>query len=506
MKLEMVGKTGPINLKEQTASNLIQMPDKGDILICEVEDKQGDGILFRNNSGSFFAAKLLADITINVGDSVEMIVSDIVNEQYIVKVIDILPREKAPEINQRTDSELLRQDLANTKEPSLALSDNAQLLPAALSILKKNPDIALRLALFLAANNISASSENVQALTQIIRGDAKPAALLIEIMSELKIQNESAGAKQAVKNAVPDSKSQILPRQDLSSDKQLKNNAFVQPPEILTTEKDANTTANPAQQQPEILLTEKETNSMASLVQQQSEMLPIEKDNNTTVNPSLQEYDDIGMFKMDSDDTYENIAEKILSIFYKLNKENKGAQIRNNVLEMPAKLKELKLFLNHNDIKGKETYIKKVEQLEQQIKIMSQVKRVACFQIPIYIKSDTTNTAELYVYQYKKKKENKDTDNFLILVGLDTEHAGRIEVTIKADSKNVALKFGLENDKVLEAVKDKEKSLSQAIEKAGFHLAEIETHILLEKTTVANAADMLPREAGRIYENLDVRV
>ena len=436
MKLEMIMPVKNAAGKNASDNDMTTPPKKGDILTCTAIAKQGDAVLMRSKDGGSFMARMSYGTAFDIGDSVEMIVTHAEDHKFVFKVIDVMKNGTSESGAGRDAADMPgRADGAAIKE----MPGDANTMNTALAMIKDNPGLPPKLALFLAASPTPRSPEDIEVLTQMFDGRAAKLGTVLE-----RILNEIAGYQ-----ANP-----------------------------MTNDAGAAKTTNTAQQQ--------STNNINA---QQNIKDSTDNKTQTTLSESS-----------------ESIEDKIISMFLKLGEKDSAAAIKRQILDLPEKIKELKLLNEHNDNEDNEGLAQKAGRLEHEQRLMSQIKRVACFQIPFYLKGQPLSTADLYVYRHRSKKVNAQADIVRILIGIDTLHMGRAEALITARNKDVSLRFGMEQPGAGQMVRDSEQRLAVAVAEMGYHLARIETHELKEKTTMFNAQDVLTREAEIPQDNIDVKI
>ena len=490
-------------------SDIKPVMSEGEILRCMAIGKHGDTVLFANKGYSIFMAKVLGSVNIMPGDNVEMIVSSATNGQYEMEVLDIFPETATSD---SADNKQGQQDLN-----AIVKEGNSKVLATAMNMLKQNPSLKPKEALFLAANKLSGSFDNARVLSNLVQGEAKAGAVLAEILSVIR---EQTGSESQQETAVSKEDEQLLKPEGQTSKQENTQKPDSQKPEQMpkTDQNTAHKQAVKAEQQSNqpqkqgAAPLEKQNTSKPMAIKQEGIEAP---KNNTSSNISEQSKNEIesstkqevssALNKEVELSAKQEIEDTILKMFSKLDSKDRAGNVKKTVADMPDKLKELKILLNNNDSKDKEVIIK-AEYLEQQQKFMSDIKRVACYQIPFMMNDQTQNTAELFIYENKNKSKTENGEEFAILVGLDTQYIGRVETLIRFQHKNVSLKFGLENDDTLANIKSSEARLAESIESTGFHLVEMNVSKLEKRTTVLNAEEVLSKNTAKVYENIDVRI
>jgi hypothetical protein len=202
-----------------------------------------------------------------------------------------------------------------------------------------------------------------------------------------------------------------------------------------------------------------------------------------------------------------DIAQKALRMFVLTDDvENLAGHIGKAVREMPDQLKELKLLAEDADNIVREAVSSKLDQIEKQMSLMSEVKRFDCYQIPLQTGTQQQTTAELFVYRYRGGKKAVDPDNILILLGLDTQHMGRVETLVKTSGKNLNIEFNLEDMRLGDEMETEAGLLKEAVQQAGYNFSGVSVKQLNARTTVLNAEERFDKEADGSAGNLDVRI
>jgi hypothetical protein len=198
------------------------------------------------------------------------------------------------------------------------------------------------------------------------------------------------------------------------------------------------------------------------------------------------------------------ITDKILDLFCKPDKQT-GAEFKKAVLDIPDKLGELKLLLQHAD-KQDVGILQKADQAQKQLELLAEAKRFDCIQIPFMLKNGAERTAELYVYRRKRNQKEAGEEGLTVLIALDTQHIGRVETLLKTSGKNLSVEFRLEQKEIQPEIIKRSKALSKALENAGYILKSLKITGLETRTNVLNAGGVLIPDAGVSSGNIDVHV
>ena len=201
------------------------------------------------------------------------------------------------------------------------------------------------------------------------------------------------------------------------------------------------------------------------------------------------------------------LLQQLASLFVDLNdRENLPIRLRDASRELPAQLKELKNSLPNTDSNDRNTWGQQAELLDRQLSMMADIRRFDCYHIPLATAQGAPSTAELYVYRQKRRKKEQEPHSYAVLIGLDTQHMGRVETMIRARGRSVSLEFRLEQQSLAGEFEEGAKALAPAIELAGYRLGSISVCPLAAKTTVLNAEDVLTGGHTADTGGLDIRI
>lgn len=175
IRVEQTSPIGRIPVSPENAAGL----KNGDFLVATVEQVRGDMLLLRADGGFLLNAALQGQMSLFEGDVIEAAVSKD-GGRCLLYILNVL----------------------HTGTPAAkdaAVSATPQTLSAMLAVIKRNPGLDADTALFLAANNIPDTAENIAALAQMSRGTGI-GALLGQILGMATQPEEAApsGAAQAM--------------------------------------------------------------------------------------------------------------------------------------------------------------------------------------------------------------------------------------------------------------------------------------------------------------------
>ena len=536
MKIEHVQAVKNIPQKQQPI-HLKQ----GEIFVSEVLEVNGKTALLRSDQGTLLTARLLGDISLLTGDHVETVVDESGNGRYVLRLVDV----------SRHIANGAAGDAVQVQDSAAAQSIKVQTLHSTLAMLKKNAGLDPKTAEFLAKNGIAGTPENIDTLGRLAKGEQKTAALLMQIRGEavsVKPAPQAASAQPATVPGAAEPLSAALPVETAVPTAQSEAAATTASPTIAA----APTMPTASATQPEPAMPGNATDALTAKGQPQaatapsampampiadqplrphqapvSQVLPpvgAEADKPVyptaakTVLPNQAqpaEPQTGGEFAGQAGEAGQQkkpmpsvpLAQQLLSMFVNIkDKQNLAGQLKKAVEGLPEQIKELKLLLKSVDINDRDAVVQKAEHLERQVTLLSEVKQFDCYHIPLTGGKWEQETAELYVYRQRRRKDEAQAENFVILLGLDTQHMGRVETVIRAGASSISLEFRLEQSQLSGAFVQGAKQMEPMISQMGYRLAEVSAHELTAKTTVLTAEEVLSKGQNAAPGSLDVRI
>ena len=444
-----------------------------------------------------------------------------------------------------------------------------QTLSDMLSVLKRNPDMGINMALFLAENNIADTAENIAALTQLSRGEGIGALLgqILGMIDEAGQPTETdpntAGNTAEVMHSAAQTPGAVAQTdgsaaQTPGAAAQTDGSAAQTPGAAAQTDGSAAQTPGAAAQTdgsaaqtPEAAAqtdggaaqagvqeegdaaqgthlqgtatqteaqhdryraenTDAQMNKQAVQIQRPAmhtsePSIPVNGDNAEPVLSAEAAVGDAVQKESGLERPDARIGKMIQEIFLRP-EEQMGTEMKKTAAEMPWVLKMLKSELIQTDIKNKELCLKSVQQAYKQVEVAENVMRFEHMQIPVAARDGEYRTAELYVFRRKGGHKSADETGVCILVALDTQHIGRVEAMVREADGGILLEFRLEQPGRAEGFKRNSASLVQAIEAAGYRLKGIRFAGLEKRTTVLNAGEAIMPDAGEVPAGIDVKI
>ena len=533
MKIEHVQAIKNIPQKPQPAAHF----KHGDLFVSEVLEVNGKTALLRSEQGTLLTARLLGDISLMAGDHVETVVDETGTGRYVLRLVDL----------SRHDAKAAPGDAGKAPDSAAAQSLKAQTLHNTLAMLKKNAGLEPKTAVFLARNGIAGTPENIDTLGRLVKGEQKTAALLMQIRDEAA----SARPAAAPPAQTPAGAAERIPITATATEAKPDPSAATASPDATAAAAVSKAAARPATHAASAAQTEPAKAAGAPVAPSASAQTapspdakmaaeqaakPHHAPDGHTAHPTADTVDKSGhaaagktatggprpaavqtdagiagqsATPAETEKPVQSLspAQQLLSMFVNLkDKENLAAQLKKAVKELPEQIKELKLLINAVDINDRDAAAQKAQHLEKQITLLSEVKHFDCYHIPLTGGSSEQETAELYVYRQRHRKDEAQAENFVILLGLDTQHMGRVETVIRSGGSRVSLEFRLEKPELGDAFVHGARQLEPVISQTGYHLADVSARELEAKTTVLTAEQVLSLGQEAASGSLDVRI
>ena len=198
------------------------------------------------------------------------------------------------------------------------------------------------------------------------------------------------------------------------------------------------------------------------------------------------------------------LAEKILSAFTDPENTVNGASVKKNAASVKEQLVTLARLTSGADGKEAEALAPKLMRTAAQGTLFQNLDRVAVMQVPIHLKK--YDTAELYVYKRAKHTNGIDADNTSMLIGLTTEHLGRIETLVRVERKNLSLSFYVQDQALCAEVEDRMDELIVALKDLEFRVSGAKVDLLKERTTPQSAEKTLSAAIKKTGAGFDCRI
>lgn len=555
MRIEQISTTKniPQNVREPALA-------QGDILVAEVTAVNGDTVSLKTNEGLSLTAKLISDMQVDIGDLVETVVDETGHGRYVLRVLNIA-RNSSEEMAQSLINDQLARGDINIRtlmnallllkmnpgaDPqgaaflsSHGISGSPQTIKTLAQLTKANETAGRQLAEVSAQIEAMTASESNNVKNAHADGAAEAKAKTMDTAANRTVfeestvsQREAVGTVEsetaahkgpavaadtiaakadnseikAAKGQTPHDSLSLTPGDDskgLGDPQGSHMPQTAQEPlkagyisaESAATQADYDTTGIDENPQP--------------IIQGIKDTKPDEIPGrlNTDDGISVQTEKGTAPQNAKADTLAALLAAKLSALFVRLDDlPHLAANIKKTADALPAQLKELKLLLSRHDTISKDVSERKLESVEKQLELMSQIKRFDCYHIPLIRSDDTQTTAELYIYRQRKSRKAAEEENIVILLGLDTQYAGRVESIVRAGSSGLSIALYLEDMRLADELQADMLRLKEAVHTTGFDHVDILIRQLVSRTTLLNAEERLNERAADGSGNVDIRI
>lgn len=496
-------------INKQNGQKAMPVLKVGDVIMAEIVSLDGENVTLKSRDGAVFVAKMLANINILLGDTVELMVSSKEGDKYIMQnlslesgVIENISHQQSTYANEGKAHSAIITTLKN-----LGVMQSPQLVDSIINIMSEHPDVNVKSAVFMAINDIPASKQNIDVLKQLT-GNENIGNELFEIMEQVIDKQgvtQNAPITHQVNNTmqtnINDSQTTNTPISNMVSPNEppileVAANVISEENMVLnTTQEGVTHEITPKDSQINNIVQENVINEVKTT------SVPLENDNTLEYNNV-----DTEMGELKPQYTSKHVVEKILSMFVSLEdiKED-DAKLKEANKDLNQKLSDLKEIVKNSDIRNREDVTLKTDKIISKNKMVSDINRFTYMQIPINY-SEERKTAELFVYRRKKNTKKLDPNDIVMLIGLDTTNLGRVETAIKVQNKNVSLKICQETGSAIEILKKRSIGLKKVLGDIGFLLSDVKVERLFEKTTVVNAEEVLLRADTKSSTIVDYKI
>ena len=184
--------------------------------------------------------------------------------------------------------------------------------------------------------------------------------------------------------------------------------------------------------------------------------------------------------------------------------EKVGENLHQAARELEVRLALLKEALAHSSLPLKEVLLQQAERLLQQTTALRE-EHPFILQLPIRL-AEQQQTAELYVYRRKKDVRQIDPRHATVLLALNTEHLGRLEILIQMQQKDLHLKMGISRAEAVPFVKVQSEALTKLLSVAGYRLVSTAVQPLTRQTNPETAQRALEEFRRNVGHQVDIQV
>lgn len=479
------------NNKIQVKSDLLSRLMLGDILKAKVLAMVGDTITLELSNKLTIEAKDISGFNYNVGDTVEFIVVDKVDEKLFIKSnakgLNSLEGKlsqmgiKLDENNKKLIELLYKNQIPITKDIISEIESTKKYYGKVIEYIKEN-DIGF---------NKNMLNDNIKDLLKnLVQNNHEPYLKattkenIVEknnvLVNESDLQNE--------KNMIPSKMSKSYDRPPIISEfiKGENNITFEKLVFMLKNNMDFNT-KNIVLLDNIVLGKRNITNQIENLIKiLEEKVLPEGSDVNNKENYPIK-----------------NIKENILQILRRFNISNIKDKDELNlaIRELMEKFETVKTSGFNKEVT--EIFNKHVEEIKTSLDFVNKLNdNMSFFQIPLYINKSLKNL-DVYIKNDSKNSKKININDTRIFVSLNTNKMDLVQVLIEINRKDINLNFRVRNEKIKSIIKFNEGILVESLKKYNFNNIAFKYNISSDKIDLTN---ITMNENKNELSTLDIRV
>lgn len=176
------------------------------------------------------------------------------------------------------------------------------------------------------------------------------------------------------------------------------------------------------------------------------------------------------------------------ALFAQVNEELSGSAIRQTLQSTPTRLLEL------GNLRLSDSW----SQVANSVKLGDQ--SMTYMQIPLQI-GNREQTGELYIFKRQGGKRKKDgEDSTKVVFALNTQHIGRFESVITANKMDLQLNIRLESQRIKDLVDGNLETLQRLLKQTKYNLVSLSTSTIQKPITVSNVHEVFG------YRQLDIEI
>lgn len=559
MRVEPIARQGA--LTDVQAEQRPALPQKGDVIRATVLSQEGESVSLKGEDGRVFNARLASETMLLPNDIAELMVIESTVDKLILRLVFVEPAPQggvAAETVRTAQTATSNTDTAALIDvfASLHIKPSAQTLATAAYVMERYGADA-KTAVFFAANDIVATGESIKAFQTLTEGKTIGKTLYAISQSIGGAFAEATGEAGGVKPALPQpavNTQETVPQDIATADKNAAQNTVADGAKEVSPQTTANvsetvpqqdtaakgmvqnTTPNAAPREGMPMpdggaqMFENEGNAAGAggiqgkaastaqppaaqtgiNVQAASAELADARGDALLTNQSLEVEDTAAYTSKEPPVTggqsqgAQSLAEKILSVFTKVDESLDAQTLKTAAEQTPYKLAQLQKLIKNIEIGNKETISSQLSEVNAQAKLTQDISRFICMQIPI--RQNGYDSAELYIYKRNRKGARIDAENTSVILGLSTQNMGRVEALIRVENRSISLTFGVENEAAIPAFRERSMELYKTLSGMRYSLAEFKVSALSEPATPANAEELLMVSMQKTGASIDYRV
>ena len=483
-----------------------QMLAPGQVVKATVIFASHDTANVKLANGAVLKARLTDGVTLKEGDAVWLNIKANDGKSVVLQYVGnsdagIKPAETTADILSTAG---LPQTQLNLKMAALLKDSGLPVMPESIvqagAMLKEYPDVSLNAALFAAENKIEPSRSNLSIIESVLSGDFKSDKLITRLFTILTGQSvfsntESAASHTALlpgadieNTAVPNVATTGIFGQDavaessgktiLSATEGVTNN----PPPLETGFE----SAQAVPEEPGGRIKEgvgfTQTGVLEYNAQKAAGRTPVTAEDSQR-EQSFQAGTDVTdkepmqqLLKTGSGVTNKGQTQQLLkaaeqTLYARIGKRGDAQTLKEAGEQLLGRLETLKAYAKANGTMGTNAAFE-ADRLIGGLSLLESIDRYSYMQIPVLL-GDRPSTLELYVFDKKKGVRKANPDSTTVMLVLDTENLGRIEVLAKIKKSSLSLRVRTRDEKTADYLRRRTTVLYNMISETGYRLSGV---------------------------------
>ncbi|MFZ5988457.1 MAG: flagellar hook-length control protein FliK [Bacillota bacterium] len=525
-------------------SDILLRLNIGDIVRAKVLEITSSELILKLFDGTTLTAAAMSPVDAKKGDLIDLVVKNNINNQLVLETFKSEEQKTAfmeneikkelVEMNVKPDAkgmeiarEIKSSDIPLNKETFGKVAD----------VLLKFADLTAKKAAYLVSKNIALEDKNISSLNQIVDQKFKIGAQVSELLKSLvSIEDENTRAlmDKGLKSLIPhnnvtnlsktelaDKLTQIIPElpeepQNPSMNKILADDADKSEGakikdkivEFINANKDSI-------KEPDKLIEHLKSSvkGFADILNSNKEaaedmiksLFHKIKNNKTSPDDAVKDIPQRQVFEERFQDTIKKTFEKF---FVKISEDTTkdDINIKNIYKDMFEKLEIIKDTVIRSSIPNREEILGKIDNLQNNMRFLNEINNHSTYiQIPLNILNKNT-TGELYILKKNQGRKRIDPKNATLFLSLNTQNLGQVDSLVGIDKKNISLNIRVENNDIINFIKENYKDLYMALLHKGYKLVDIKYRLIEEDINVLNVNEVLKNELKNERQSFDCKI
>jgi hypothetical protein len=148
----------------------------------------------------------------------------------------------------------------------------------------------------------------------------------------------------------------------------------------------------------------------------------------------------------------------------------------------------------------------KIDNISDNIRFLNEISSQNTYvQIPIQMGSHNT-TGELYILKRDSKRKKINPQDATMFLSLSTQNIGQIESLVSIRKKNVSIHMRVEDNQIIELLKENYKELYLLLSEKDYKLVDIKYRLIEEQTSPLNVQKLADKYLNANSARIDYRL